>query len=107
VAGVPAEKAQDVRWEEVCCVSAFLRTLFCSFFGANDPHILFHRNDVLCPRFPLLCVLAGICVSVHIGLEGFRQICSFIVVFEQLIVCVQYIKSCLIVDVTSNPRHHV
>ena len=25
------------------------------------------------------------------GLEGFRQISSFIVVFEQLIVCVQYI----------------
>ena len=41
------------------------------------------------------------------GLEGFRQIGSFIVVCEQLIVCVQYIKSCLIVDVMSKRRRHV
>ena len=37
--------------------------------------------------------------------------CSFIVVCEQLIVCVQYVESCLIVGVTSkrrrHPRHHV
>jgi hypothetical protein len=41
------------------------------------------------------------------GLEGFQQIGSFIVVCEQLIVCVQYIKSCLIVDVMSKRRRHV
>jgi hypothetical protein len=31
--------------------------------------------------------------------------CSFIVVCEQLIVCVQYIKSCLIVESTKRRRH--
>jgi len=41
------------------------------------------------------------------GLEGFWQIGSFIVVCEQLIVCVQYLKSCLIVDVMSKRRRHV
>jgi hypothetical protein len=35
------------------------------------------------------------------GLEGFEQIDSFIVVCEQLIVCVQY------VDIVSNCRRHV
>ena len=40
-------------------------------------------------------------------LEGFRHIGSFIVVCKQLIVCVQYIKSCLIVDVMSKHRRHI
>jgi hypothetical protein len=39
--------------------------------------------------------------AISSGLEGFRQIGSFIVVCEQLIVCVQY------VDIMSNCRRHV
>jgi hypothetical protein len=39
--------------------------------------------------------------AISSGLEGFQQIGSFIVVCEQLIVCVQY------VDIVSNCRRHV
>ena len=42
------------------------------------------------------------------GNDSIQVASSFIVVWEQLIVCVQcYVESCLIVDVTSKRRHHV
>ncbi len=73
----------------------------------------FDRNLLSKPKYLLLNMLVPKPANYHTGtgqhsgLEGFRQIGSFIVVCEQLIVYVQYIKMCLIVDVTSNPRHHV
>ena len=76
--------------------------------------------------FDLDCMLCGLCREVeksgggslnvqrNRNLEIFipvdlrdSQIGSFIVVCEQLIVCVYNIKSCLIVDVTYKRRRHV
>ncbi len=87
----------------------YLRVLQCYRAGSASVltlPVLAHNFERL--KFSLSLVLFHYILGVFNGLEGFRQIGSFIVVCEQLIVCVQYIKSCLIiVDVMSKRRCHV
>ncbi len=63
------------------------------------------EKKIMCLLFVCVCLSMTLIdislVCEFSGLEGFRQIGSFIVVREQLIVCVQY------VDILSNCRREV
>ena len=76
--------------ESVFCV---LPTYLALSYKASEICKLSRKLPADFQELPLPAVTGLVVLSrfLQVGLEGFRQIGSFIVVFEQLIVCVQYI----------------